>query len=37
MPLNKEHKCIYKVNTERGIKCECSECKNCKHYKNANK
>mgnify|MGYP003307710280 FL=1 len=34
MPLDKENKCIYKVNAEKGIKCECSECKNCRHYKN---
>ena len=22
------------VNADKGIKCECSECKNCSHYKN---
>lgn len=35
MPLDNEKKCLYQVNAEKGIKCECSECKNCPHYKNA--
>lgn len=26
MPLDKEHKCIYKINADKGIKCECSMC-----------
>ena len=30
MPLDKEHKCIYKVNADKGIKCECSMCSECK-------
>lgn len=30
MPLDKEHKCIYKVNSDKGIKCECSMCGECK-------
>ena len=37
MPLDKEHKCIYKINADKGIRCECSECKNCKHYQNVTK
>lgn len=30
MPLDKEHKCIYKVNADKGIKCKCSMCGECK-------
>jgi len=30
MPLDKEHKCIYKINADKGIKCECSMCSECK-------
>lgn len=29
MPLDKEHKCIYKVNAD--VKCEYSNCKSCPH------
>lgn len=35
MPLDKEKECIYKVNAEKGIKCE-GRCENCPHYKNIN-
>lgn len=34
MPLDKEGKCIYEINADKGIKCECSECENCKYYQN---
>lgn len=30
MPLDKEHKCIYKVNADKRIKCECCMCSECK-------
>lgn len=37
MPIDKEGKCIYKVNADRGIKCEYSNCKSCPHCPNASK
>ena len=35
MPLDQEHRCIYKCN--EGIKCECTSCSECKYAPNKKK